>query len=120
MATPYLTPAEFERLLDDEASSLESDVWPVYDQYAISPVRMTYFWNWGERRVSKPIWVIARAGERVVGHDEIEEEYGTGLVRQAGVMEDWGTYGERLRWTLLQFPHDDGQLPRKGDAQPLS
>ena len=116
----YLTEDEFEKLLDDEASMLEADAWEVYDRWSLAQVvRMTYFWRLGERQVSKPIWVIARAGQRVVGYDEIEEEYGTGLVRTEGVVEDWGTYGERLRWTLLHFPDDDG-TPRKRDAQPLT
>jgi hypothetical protein len=118
MEAPDLTPAEFERLLDEETASLEPDVRSTYDQFAVEPVRMTYFWRWGDRRVSKPIWVIARSGAKVLGYDEVEEEFGTGLVRQEGIVEDWGTFGERLRWTLLRFPSGAG--PRLGDARPLA
>jgi len=101
-----LTSAEFEKILDGEASTLEPDVRVVYDRYAVPPSPMTYSWDLDGRRVSKTIWVIARVGPRIVGYDEVEAEFGTGLARDGGIVEDWGTYGERLRWTLLRFPED--------------
>lgn len=38
--------------------------------------------------------------------------------RQA--VEDWGTYGERLAWTLLRFPENVLGGPRVGDPRPVA
>jgi hypothetical protein len=121
MEAGRLTDHEFEQLLDEEACALEPDVWAVYDRYATPSTRMTYSWDCDGRSGFKTIWVIARAGERVLGYDEVEEEFGTGLARETGVVENWGTYGERLRWALLRFPEDTlGAGPRVGDPRSLA
>ena len=105
---PDLTPAEFEALLASELASLDADVPPVYQRCRVPPVRMQHRWHFDGREVGAPVWVVARDGPTVLGYDEVEEEWGIGRVSGAlddgGVVEDWGTFGDRLRWTLLRFP----------------
>ena len=104
MAEGDLTAPEFERLLDAEASGLEPDVRELLDVHGIPPVRMTYTWDWGAGPVATPIWVFARAGDEVLGYDEVEQAYGTGVGREGGTVGEWGTWGARLRRALLRFP----------------
>jgi hypothetical protein len=99
-----LTEPEFLALLAEELAGLDPDVQAVYERYRVPPRRTTFTWDWGRGPVSKPIWIIASAGTAVVGYDEVEEEYGTGTLRGESEVADWGTYGDRLRWTLLHFP----------------
>lgn len=90
MEASRLTDEEFEQLLDEEACALEPGVWAIYDRYATPPTRMTYSWAWDGRSVSKTIWVIARAGARVLGYDEVEEEFGTGARQRDGRRRELG------------------------------
>ena len=104
---PDLTAEEFRELLSREVQSLGDDVLGIYRSSAVTPVRMCHTWEFEGRHVSAPVWVVARRGPLVVGYDEVEEEYGVGLTESLaldGVVDDWGTFGERLRWTLLRFP----------------
>lgn len=52
----------------------------------------------------EPIYCFARAGDEVLIHDDVEEEFGTGILDNDGVLRQWGTYGEELRWSLHHFP----------------
>ncbi|AHG92898.1 hypothetical protein J421_5363 (plasmid) [Gemmatirosa kalamazoonensis] len=105
---PDLTSAEFQALLADEVASLDAEVLPTYRRCQVPPVRMEHRWEFDGRQVGAPVWVVARDGPVVLGYDEVEEEWGIGRVLGAvadgGVVDDWGTFGERLRWTLLRFP----------------
>ena len=120
MSLDDLTLAELQHILETQVAALDADIRSVYERYARPPLRMLYSWQMGDRNVSKPIWVIARDGPLIVGYDEVEEEFGTGLVHREGIVEDWGTYGDRLRWTLLRFPDDWRGGHRAGDAQPVT
>lgn len=104
MSIAELSDEEFRALLAEEQATLEPDVRAVYARHQVPIRRAAYTWGWDPRPVSKPIWVIARAGVEVVGYDEVEEEYGTGLLCCDAEVTEWGTYGERLRSTLLRFP----------------
>ena len=107
---PYLTPDDFRRRLAEEVQSLDPDVRPTWERYALrAPMRMRHTWTFLAREVSGPVWIIARAGTAVLGYDEFEEAFGIGAVGfselpAGGVVDNWGTFGERLRWTLLRFP----------------
>lgn len=49
------------------------------------------------------IWVVAKRGDKVLGLDVVEEEFGTGIMDSDNVIHEWGTYGEKLSWTLRRF-----------------
>ena len=49
------------------------------------------------------MWVVARAGERVLLYDSVEEEFGTGVIDRDGVIRDWGTSGHKLKWSVARF-----------------
>ena len=94
---------EFLAVLRDELTRLSPELRGVYDHYAVDPVRAPQTWDRGEGARTLPVWIIARHSSEVVGYDEVEEEYGVGTLAPTGVT-DWGTYGERLAWTLRRFP----------------
>ena len=104
MTLPDLTPAEFTRLLDDEASSLDPEAWKIFDRYAAPPFRAAYEFGGVNGRATSPVWIIAREGDVVLGYDEAEDEYGIGTLRADGLVDGWGTFGPRLRWSLIRFP----------------
>ena len=107
---PYLTNEEFRGQLRTEIERLRADVRLIWDRYALdTPVRMRHTWQLEGREVSGPVWVIACAGTTLLGYDEFENEFGIGSagtteLTRGGIVHDWGTFGEQLRWTLLRFP----------------
>ena len=94
---------EFSALLRDELTRLSPDLRQLYERYAIDPIRAPQTWDWGEGPRTLPVWIIARHQAEVVGYDEVEDEYGAGILGPTGVTH-WGTYGERLARTLQRFP----------------
>lgn len=52
---------------------------------------------------SDSMWVVARAGARVLLYDSVEEEFGAGVVDRDGVLRDWGTSGPKLRPSAVRF-----------------
>ena len=106
---PDLTAAQFSALLAAEEAGLLDDVRPKYERYRIAPLRMEHRWTFDGRLVTAPLWIVARDGVTVLGYDEVEDEWGIGrahdgVVAPGAPVEDFGTFGERLRWTLLRFP----------------
>jgi hypothetical protein len=98
-----LSREDFLALLQAELAQTSSDLQRMYERYAIDPIRAPSVWDSGAGLRALPVWVIARYKDQVVGYDEVEEEYGTGRLAANGI-EEWGTYGERLAWTLRRFP----------------
>jgi hypothetical protein len=106
---PDLTAEQFADFLAAEVRALTDDVRPTYDRFAVPFVRMQHAWVEGGQRTTAPVWVVARAGDVVLVYDEVEDEFGIGTVsggelNEGGRITDWGTFGSRLRWTLLRFP----------------
>lgn len=63
------------------------------------------------------MWVVARAGERVLLYDSVEEEFGTGVVDRDGVLRDWGTSGHKLKWSVARFLADQSNESGEQPAQ---
>ncbi len=99
-----LSDDEFRRLLEEEVASLDAETRAVYERYAVPPERLIDRIDAGRGPFDRPIWVFLRDGDRLGGYDDIEEEFGTGRLGPKGLVTDWGTYGRRLRRTLLRFP----------------
>ena len=104
MQVPDLTPEEFTQLFDKEASLLDAEDWAILDRYAVPPFRCVHELEGVRGITTAPVWVVARERHVVLGYDEVEEEYGIGTLRSDGVVDDWGTFGARLRWSLIRFP----------------
>jgi hypothetical protein len=49
------------------------------------------------------MFCVAQDGSRVLIYDDVEEEFGTGVLDVDDVLRDWGTYGEELSWSLRAF-----------------
>jgi hypothetical protein len=104
MCVDDLTSAEFEHLLGEETASLQAEARAVLDRYAVAPFRVAREFEGRRGPRLSPVWVVARDGDVVLGYDEVEEEYGIGRLRGDGPLEGWGTFGERVRWSLVRFP----------------
>lgn len=99
-----LTRDEFERLFRGEEAGLDAASRDVLRRHAVPTFRVVYEFDGVAGRSTSPVWVVAKSGCLVLGYDEAEEEYGIGTLRDDRTVDDWGTYGERLGWTLSRFP----------------
>ena len=48
-----------------------------------------------------PVWLFVADGRRVVGYDEVEEEFGSGLLGNSNEVQEWATFGDHLAWALV-------------------
>jgi hypothetical protein len=71
----------------------------------------------GGRPDQDSMWVLARARERVLLYDSVEEEFGTGVVDRDGMVRDWGTFGYKLKWSVARFLADPSHEPVEQPAQ---
>jgi hypothetical protein len=110
-----ITKDEIQRLLATEVERLDDETRPLWDRFGITPlqVKCVRIRADGTPLEPEPIFVVAREGNEVVVFDDVEEEFGTGVLNSDGQLRNWGTYGERLDWTLRRFPEseaDSGSL----------
>jgi hypothetical protein len=104
MSSLHLTREGFEHLFDAETAALDPEAEAILRRYAVPAFKTAYEYPGRRDREASPVWVVAKAGDVVLGYDEVEEEYGIGTIRADGLLNDWGTFGERLRWSLIRFP----------------
>lgn len=93
-------------LVAEQLPRLDPETEAKWHRYKIGPepilcVRGTVTGAPGE---PEPISMLARSGEMVLIYDDIEDEFGTGILDPDGVLRTWGTSGEELRWALASFP----------------
>jgi len=100
-------------------AALGLDVRPIYDRFAVSPYPLLFTWDRGAESARKPVWIIGRDGARVLGYDEVEEEYGIGRLDAGEVLGEWRMCGNELRFCLMQFSDPDAGIPLLGPARPL-
>ena len=99
--------AAMRELLADQLTRLRNEVRSTWERYglavpvAIQCVRRDVS---GSLTEPEPIFCVARAGDRVLIYDDVEEEFGIGVVDSDGLLRSWGTYGEELNWSLRHFP----------------
>ena len=105
MSDLALTREEFERLFAAEAAALDPAARAILIRYGVLPFKAEYQFERVSGPAGSPVWIIARSGDLVLGYDEVEEEYGIGQLGAGGHVADWGTFGERLHWSLIRFPH---------------
>lgn len=110
-----LTHQSFGALLADQDRELEPPLKSKLSPFRCNPSIVPCV------RAGRPdrdsMWVVARAGERVLLYDSVEEEFGTGLVDRDGVLRDWGTSGHKLKWSAARFLADQSKEPGEQQAQ---
>ena len=98
-----LSPEAFRRLFAAEVARLDSRERAILARHQVSAFRIEHEFTGVSGPVRCPVWVVARSGGAVLGYDEVEDEYGNGILGAGGVVSDRGTYGERLRLSLTEF-----------------
>ena len=94
---------EVEALVGSEILELTSEARASLSSVRVSP-EVTIAAD-GPGSDGQSYWVIAKLGNRVLYWDSIEEEFGTGtIVGQR--LRNYGTFGERLEWSLRQLFRD--------------
>ena len=95
-----------EDLVAREVRHLTSDACASWSTVRVPPEITTT--SSGPGADGQSYWVVARRDDRVLYWDSIEEEFGTGRVR-AGLLVDYGTYGEQLSWSLGRLLGDPNE-----------
>lgn len=103
MAVADLTPEEFEAFFSEEVSGLDKEAQEILRQYRVPSQRSYHAFHGRTGPAMAPVWIVARDGQTVLGYDEVEEEFGIGTLEADNHVGDWGTFGERLRWSLTHF-----------------
>ena len=101
-----ITADELRDILVTQLAELDAETQAVWDRCGIQPTHMRCIRDRLDGGVPEPepIYAVAQAGDEVLIDDDVEDEWGTGVVDADGVLRTWGTYGEQLRWTLRNFP----------------
>ena len=108
--------SELLELLEHQLAHLGPECRETFDRYGVELESISRVF---EANPSNPVmsFVIARHGSRVLFYDDIEEEFGTGTVAADGRLHEWGTWGEQLKWALMNFP--DARGVSLGPARPI-
>ncbi len=102
--TTPLTRKELDALLESALGEIGDDTAAaVWERYRIEPQQVKCA-RFGDDSVHAT-WVVAAAGEERLGYDDVEKEFGTGVLGSQKVLRQWGTWGS-LRNALLHFPED--------------
>lgn len=97
---------ELRDVLVGQLVDLDAETQAVWDRFGIQPTHILCIRGRLDGGVAEPepIYTVARAGDEVLIYDDVEDEWGTGVMDADGVLRSWETYGEQLRWTLKTFP----------------
>lgn len=101
-----ISEAKFRILMTDQVSRLDDDLRPAWERYGLSsPVQIQCLRSNsdGSPAEPEPMFCVARDGARVLIYDDVEEDFGTGVLDADGVLRGWGAYGEELGWSLRPF-----------------
>ena len=81
-----LNRARFDEILRDEVASLPPDALKIYEGYAIGVVEQPC--DRGEQYGVESVFVVARAGSRLLLFDDAEDEFGIGVPGDDGVLRE--------------------------------
>ena len=95
---PDLTLVEAAAIIAEATAELNAADRELVRQHAI-PVRQAIRRLNGDGPL--PVWLLAADGPRVVGYDEVEEEFGSGVLGDGNEVQEWVTFGDRLAWALV-------------------
>ena len=87
-----LSRPRFEKILTEEVASLPPDARNIYEGNAIGVVEQPCYRS--EQYGIEHVFVVARAGARLLLFDDVEDEFAIGVPDTDGVLRNWGLYGE--------------------------
>ena len=82
---------KFQSIFDEEVVALTPEAARVLKAHAIPIFEQPCFRS--EDYGIEKVFVVARAGNRVLFFDDVEEEFGVGVPGNDGVLRDLGTFG---------------------------
>ncbi len=101
---PELTLSEVLHLVSMELATLDEIERQRFYRFAVPAFRVVYECAGASGAGTSSAWVVAQLESVVLAYDEDEDEFGIGTLQQDGRLTHWGTYGERLSWSLREFP----------------
>lgn len=87
-----LSRPRFEEILAEEVASLPPDARKIYEGNAIGVVEQSCYRS--EQYGIEHVFVVARAGARLLLFDDVEDEFAIGVPDSDGVLKNWALYGE--------------------------
>ena len=87
-----LSRPRFDEILAEEVTGLPPDARKIYEDNAVSVVEQPCYRS--EQYGIERVFVVARAGARLLLFDDVEDEFGIGEPDNGGVLRDWHLYGE--------------------------
>jgi hypothetical protein len=101
-----ITADELRDVVVKQLVDLDAETQAVWDHFGTQPTQILCIRGRldGDVPELEPIYAVARAGDEVLIYDDVEDEWGIGVMDADGVLRSWGTYGEQLHWTLKTFP----------------
>ena len=92
---------EFKLLLAEHVLRLDAPTFAKWERLRIAPQLVPC-----ERhnQARETIYSVAREADDQIIYDDVEEEFGVGHLDADGVLRNWSTVGDELRWALAQFP----------------
>lgn len=100
----------FENILRKEIETLPTEVLRIYKQYAVVPFEQPCFRD--SEYPNERVFVAARAGDRLLFFDDVEEDFGVGIADSDGVLRDLGGYGPLLRAVVVLHEGATGSTVR--------
>lgn len=103
---------EMQALLAAQLQQLDSETRPVWDRFGVGEleqVRCVRAVSAGAIAEPESLFVVARAGGQIVVFDDVEDEFGIGVVESDGVLRQWALCGERLGWSLRMVEEAQGR-----------
>jgi hypothetical protein len=104
-----LSRAGFEDVLNEEVAQLSPEVLRIYQACASGIVELPCYRS--QHSGIERVFVVARAGGRVLIFDDVEDEFAVGIPDIDGVLRDWELYGP-LKVAVKSLPVERLRLGR--------
>jgi len=83
--------AEFEVILQEEFAKLPAEELKLYETYATALLEQPCYRS--EQYGIERVFVVARAGRRLLLFDDVDDEFAIGIPDSDGVLRNWSLYG---------------------------
>lgn len=82
----------FEKILKQDVAQLPPEVLRLYEEHSIPTVELKC--HGSEEYGVEHVFVVARAGVRVLLFDDVEEEFAIGIPDSDGILRRWDLFGQ--------------------------